>query len=234
MQTCHQCRNHKNRGLFFDLKRMQILISRAAADNAHPQISTMILVCPRKISRKNAIAGSLVCGGLIALATTQAAAKWQFETSKDVSGRETKSAYVTAQARDAVLQLDCENGTQLLSIAADRSFERGMIGSVITLDRRPPRSGLLKVYSGRTDIPIFDLRLVDLTRSKRLSIELQPITGTSSRYVFDTSGARSAVKAVWCGPRRPSLLRRLESKFHLPPLRLRSRKTVSSTASQQQ
>ncbi len=194
----------------------------------------MILVRALKISRRNWIAAPLVGSGLIALATTQASARWQLETSKDVSGRETKSASVAAQGRDAVLLLDCENGTQLLSVAVDRSFERGMIGSVITLDRRPPRSGLLKVYSGRTDIPIFDLRLAELIRSKRVSIELQPITGTPSRYVFDTSGAKSAVKAVWCGPKRPSLLRRIESKFHLPPLRLRSRKTASSSASRQQ
>lgn len=167
------------------------------------------------------------CGALGTLATP-VSAKWLLETDTGAPGQETRAASVSAQNREAVLRLDCENGMQQLSIAANRSFERGMIASVITLDGRKPKTGLLKVYSGRNDIPIFDIPLAELMRAERLAIELQPITGTSARYVFDTSGAEPAVKAVRCGPRPASLLRQLEGK--IPPLRARLKKALPSHA----
>jgi hypothetical protein len=174
------------------------------------------------------LAALLACGFLAVSAASPASAKWLLETGKDAAGRETKAASVSAQNREAVLRLDCENGLQQLSITANRSFERGTITSVITFDRRQPKAGLLTVYSGRSDIPIFDISPTELMRTERLAIELQPITRTSSRYVFDTSGAKLTVKAVRCDPKRASLLRRFESR--ISPLRARLKKSLPSRA----
>ena len=161
----------------------------------------------RRVGAAMKVAGALV--GLL-WSCAAASAQWQIEAVKDqASNPAIKRGFVQAKAEDATLRLDCVNGAQLLSISVDRDLERGMIGAVITFDERKPKSLLLQVFSNPRNIPLFDISTRDLVRARRLRIELQPIEGSSVAYDFDTSGGKSAVKAVVCGAKPKSLFRRL-------------------------
>lgn len=139
-----------------------------------------------------------------------ASAAWQLAPAKDdASDRDTRRGFVTATAGDATLQLDCVNGAPLLSISVDRDLARGMLESTITFDDRKPQPILLQVFSNPRNIPLFDIATRDLVRTKRLRIDLRPIEGTPVTYDFETTGGKAAVKAVVCGPKPKSILRRL-------------------------
>ncbi len=136
-------------------------------------------------------------------------ADWKIESVRDgAASRETKRAFVVANAGDANLRLDCLNGAQLLSISVASDFPRGMVGSVIKFDERKPKTPLLQVFSNPRNIPLFDISIQELSRAKHLRIELQPVDGPSTSYDFDTGGGKKAVKAVVCSVKPRSFFRR--------------------------
>jgi hypothetical protein len=144
------------------------------------------------------------------LGSSTAVAGWQFEAVKGPApDPETRRGFVAAGGGDATLRLDCVNGAQLLSLSVGRDLERGMIGSVIAVDERKPRSLLLQVFSDPRRIPLFDIPLRDIRRARHLRVDLQPIAGSPSSYDFDISGARKAFETVVCGAKPKSLFRRL-------------------------
>ena len=153
-----------------------------------------------------AFCAAVLAGWLCSCAVASAA--WELAPAKD-GDRDTKRGFVTATAGDATLQLDCVNGAPLLSIGVDRDLTRGMLESTITFDDRKPQSILLQVFSSPRNVPLFDITARDLVRAKRLRIGLHPVEGTPVTYDFETGGGKAAVKAVMCGPKPKSILRRL-------------------------
>jgi hypothetical protein len=153
-----------------------------------------------------ALAG-LFCG--LFFPCVVASAGWQIETVENhMPDNISKRGFVTAMTGNAMLRLDCVNGAQLLSINVDRDLARGMIGSSITFDDGKPVSLLLQVFSNPRNVPLFDVSPKEVMRARRLRIELQPTEGQSVSYEFETSGGKTALKAVLCGPKGRSLLRR--------------------------
>jgi hypothetical protein len=168
----------------------------------------------RRIGRRAMTAKRLAsCAGALAgwlCSCAIASAAWQLAPARDgASDRDTKRGFVTATAGDATLRLDCVNGAPLLSISVDRDLSRGMIESSITFDDRKPQPILLQVFSNPRNVPLFNITTRDLMRAKRLRIELHPIEGMPATYDFETIGGRATVKAVVCGPKPKSILRRL-------------------------
>jgi hypothetical protein len=153
------------------------------------------------------------CAALVLLATTPVAADWQRATARDAAtGRDGRQVFAVSRVDAATLRYGCANGAPLLWIDLDRDLARGLVESTLIFDARAPQPLMLQVFSNPRRLPLVDLSLTDVARARRMRLELRPLEAAVGRYDFDIRGGRKAMAEVSCGPRKPSLLKRLTGR----------------------
>lgn len=136
-----------------------------------------------------------------------AQAEWRVDTFRDrMSDRDIKMAAVSAKSASsgvhARLQIECLDGKfvgrTMILIVLSREFYQHRIGLNWRIDAGPVEPRHLIVNSDLRSIWLANLSVSELSKAKRLRVELFPTGGPTLFYEFDVSGADGAFRAVPC------------------------------------